>query len=233
MNTCAKQTEHSESLGDGRGKVGALWRNYGGNTILRQVDDDNSLDLRSGLGVGLRCCTYFVSCRRRRAFEASPAPRPRYHLNITWDAAVCRRLYFYTTEIICGLSQRTLSHGRRYGSRATPTHWRTTLSDTCRRSDAHGANDGRSASGVPLGLRPAAAARRPVQYAPLHSLHMAPRDNASTESRPHYTHEMHRRASRCNSLTPTLHCQVFSIICIATNIFGNAASNRPAISQHN
>lgn len=128
-------------------------------------------DLWSGLGVRVRWSTYFVSCRRR-AFEASPAPRPRYHLNITWEAAVCRRLYFYTTEIICGQSQRTRSHGRRYGSRATQSDW-TTVNDTCRQSDAHGANDGRSARGVPLGLRPAPRPR-PVHYAPLHSLHMAP-----------------------------------------------------------
>lgn len=34
-----------------------------------------------------------------------PIQRPRYHLNITWDAAVCRRLYFYTTEIIAELQR--------------------------------------------------------------------------------------------------------------------------------
>lgn len=182
------------SSGVSWGNLGALATSHRGNTILKFAGVNYSLDLRSGLGVGLRCCTYFVSCRRR-AFEASPALPPRYHLNITWDAAVCRRLYFYTTEIICGQWQRTLSHGSRYGSRATPKRRRTTLSDTCRRSNAHGANDGRSASGVPLACAPRCRTA-PVQYAPLHSLHMRSQDNASTESRSHNTHQIHTCGAR-------------------------------------
>lgn len=107
----------------------------------------------------------------------------------------------------------------------------STESETCRRRDAHGANDGRSASGggVPLGLRPAP----PVQYASLHSLHMAPRDNASTEPRSHNTHQIHKCGARCNSLTPTLHCQQLFIMIYLLMYWANTASDRPAISQHN
>lgn len=44
--------------------------------------------------------TYLVSCRR--AYETGPARRPRYHLNLTRDTAVCRRLYFYTGDVMHG-----------------------------------------------------------------------------------------------------------------------------------
>lgn len=55
--------------------------------------------------------TYLVSCRR--AYETGPARRPRYHLNLTRDTAVCRRLYFYTGDVMHGRWQRTPSHGKR------------------------------------------------------------------------------------------------------------------------
>lgn len=63
----------------------------------------SSLDLWSSLGV--EGVTYLVAYRR-----ASETCRgvPCYHLYITLNAAVCRRLYFYTTE----LGRFTQSRGR-------------------------------------------------------------------------------------------------------------------------
>ena len=193
------------------------------NTILRSAADNCSLDLRSGLGVGLRCCTYFVSCRRR-AVAASPALRPRYHLNITWDAAVCRRLYFYTTEIICGQSQaRCLSGDVMVRARLLGTgtqHWERDVSAEWR----------------PRREWRAERARRPPGRAPpapctMHRCTASTwlrRDNASTEARSHYTHQIHKCGARCNSLTPILHCQLFIMIYLRMY-----QANSASISQHN
>lgn len=91
-----------------------------------------------------------------------PIQRPRYHLNITWDAAVCRRLYFYTTEIIAELQR--VSGDVTIGARDSPEDTERSAGARVRRR------------------RSEPRAPRPVHYAPLHSLHMAPRDNTSGRS---------------------------------------------------
>lgn len=113
--------------------------------------------------------TYLVSCRR--AYETGPARRPRYHLNLTRDTAVCRRLYFYTGDVMHGWWQRTPSHGKQQECEVGV--------GACVTNSARGSNDWRAARGVPLARVPPPCPALPpppprscsVHYAPLQPPH--------------------------------------------------------------
>lgn len=123
----------------------------------------------------------------------------------------------------------TLSLGRRYSSRATRSHWHTVL--RARRvggvTPTARVTGGAERAASLWALAPRTAPPRAVCTAAAST--WLRRDNASTEPRSHYTHQIHKCGARCNSLTPTLHCQLF----IIRMYLSNSASDRLAISQHN
>lgn len=118
-----------------------LWRHHSQQPWSRRMKYDmqacgHQASQRFTIQFNTRRWTYSASCRR--CFAASPVPIPLYHLNITRNAAVCRRLYFYTTKIKTGQSQRTDFSG--YVT--VGAHWYTlTYSDACPPRDAWCANE--------------------------------------------------------------------------------------------